>query len=569
MAITEIQRLQERVHTLEQLLDAHERTAVEQAARLEEAHAAMQQRAVERNRELLAALGKLTQQEEAFRMLFEEAPVAYHEIDCFGVILRVNRAECRLLGYPSEEMVGRPIWEFVAPSDRDVSRAATLAKLSAVQPLTPSRRKYLTSRNAILVLEIHESYLLDCEGKIQGIRTALIDITARVRAERELQSAKEAAEAASRAKSEFLANMSHEIRTPMNAVIGLTDLAMAAASPGQVEYLALVKESAESLLTIINDILDFSKIEAGKLVIEEIPFELRETIETTVKTMESRAREKGLALTVSMAPEVPGAVRGDRCRFRQVLVNLISNAIKFTHVGRVEIWVKAEETGDTVRVEVAVRDTGIGMTAEQKRRIFDAFEQADNSMSRRFGGTGLGLAISSNLATLMGGRIRVESTPGMGSTFSFECALKPYVGRIAEHAPNRVDAMAPLNVLLAEDSRVNQRVACEMLQRAGHQVAVAGDGFQAVALAGQQSFDLILMDLHMPGMDGLAATREIRSRLPGGGPKIVAMTACAMAADRERCLEAGMDGYVSKPVTMEALVREMCRVVTAAVPQAV
>ncbi|MBM4440043.1 MAG: GAF domain-containing protein [Candidatus Rokubacteria bacterium] len=374
---------------------------------------------------------------------------------------------------------------------------------------------------------------------------------------REIDDKNRQLEVASRHKSEFLAHMSHELRTPMNGVIGMAELALGTElTEVQRDYLTTVKVSAESLLSLINDILDVSKIEAGRLELEAVPFSLRQTVDLVVKSLAHPARQKGLTLAASLAPGVPDGVVGDPGRLRQVLVNLVGNALKFTAQGGITVSV-AEERGDAAPapLHIAVTDTGIGIAPEHQAKVFEAFTQADASTARRFGGTGLGLTISSQLVRMMGGRIWVESEPGRGSTFHFTVRLPRAAAPVASEAvadPSRPAARTtarPRRVLLAEDSVPNQKVARGFLERWGHTVEVAGNGRAALAALERAAFDLVLMDVHMPEMDGFEATAAIRAR-EGAGARIpiIAMTADAMQGDRERCLAAGMDGYVTKPV---------------------
>jgi two-component system sensor histidine kinase/response regulator len=375
----------------------------------------------------------------------------------------------------------------------------------------------------------------------------------------QMREAKEGAELANRSKGQFLANMSHEIRTPMNAIVGMTRIALESElTSDQRDCLEAVRTSADALLEIINDILDFSKIEAGKLDLESIPFSISDVLDDTLTVFSWRAREKGLELSVRRDADVPEMLLGDPGRLRQILVNLIGNGIKFTERGEVRASVAPTRNADgrdTIRLQFAVRDTGIGIPADKQASIFRAFEQADGSTTRKYGGTGLGLAITQHLVELMGGRLQVESRPGEGSTFHFTAAF----GR-AVSAPIPVPIVAPpifpsrrsksLEVLLVEDGVINQKLAIRLLEKKGHRVTIACNGKEALTALERQSFDVVLMDLQMPEMGGLEATDIIRRRENGTGRHvpIVAMTARALRGDEERCLQAGMDGYVSKPV---------------------
>ena len=495
------------------------------------------------------AITPLSNSRQVIRCLNEALAIT----DPRGIIRLANPALCRLTGHEPQELEGRDLgilW------DSSCSWPGGFDMRWRRGHDTITEGALITRDGASVPVLLSIAPVRDERERVMGLVATMRDITVRKRTEGELRKAKDAAEAATRAKSEFLATMSHEIRTPMNGVIGMTEvLRDTRLNTDQRDYVDTIKLSGQALLDIINDILDFSKIEAGRIEIDDESFDVRLLINEVVELCQRDADKKGLGLRAWVDPGMPKRAYADPIRLRQILMNLVSNAVKFTAEGYVELRARAEPRGrDGWWLDFAVEDTGIGIPENRMDRLFESFSQLDSSVTRQFGGTGLGLAISKRLAERMGGGISAQSVEGRGSCFH----VRIRAGSARAAVPEPIDLNQVLfsetrrrRVLLAEDNPVNQKVAVLFLDRLGYDVVVVEDGEAALTAIASEPFDIVLMDVQMPVMDGLEATRRLRTW--NRDIYVIAMTANALRGDREACLEAGMDDYLSKPVTPERL----------------
>ncbi len=488
--------------------------------------------------------------------------------DINGVYLSCNRRFEQFFGVPQAEIIGKTDYDFVDKELADFFRAHDRMAMEADSPSVNEELITFASDGHQELLETVKSPMYGPDGTLIGVLGMSRNITERKQIEQALLEAKESAEAANRAKSEFLANMSHEIRTPMNGLLGMAQLLrFTDLTPEQDEYLRSIELSADSLLQIINDILDLSKVESGKIELEYADFSLRKALADVITIQQARILEKQLTLQRELDAGLPAVVRGDQLRIKQILINLLSNAVKFTEHGSIGIALSVIDRSDSqVRVRMTVSDTGIGMTRETIEKIFKPFEQADTSTTRRFGGTGLGLTICRKLAELMGGTIRVESSPGVGSSFHLELPFEMSTAmQTAETQPK--DALAtperPLNILIAEDNLLNQRMLEMILHKIGHQSISTNNGKEALERWQQGGIDAVLLDIQMPVMDGEEALAAIRSRdrQTGSHTPVIALTADVLQGTEARLLQAGFDAYLTKPVRVKALADELQRLI--------
>jgi PAS domain S-box-containing protein len=504
--------------------------------------------------DMVEALERTERSEERLRLAMETADIHVWELDFRRrELINIGAAANFYSEEATYERLSRDVWSTIDERDLPMVREAWRRHEEEGAPYRPEYRTRRTDGKEVWV-QGAVRYLTDVNGKPLRMIGALQNITARKASERALVQAKDEAESATRAKSAFLATMSHEIRTPLNGVLGMAQaMGMGELSEPQRGRLDVIKQSGESLLAILNDVLDLSKIEAGKLEVEHAEFDLEETVQGALSAFAATAQAKGLALTLHIQPAARGVYMGDSVRVRQILYNLISNGLKFTGQGEVNVTVSRR--GRRLRLRVA--DTGIGIAPEKLTGLFQKFEQADASTTRRYGGTGLGLAICRDLAALMGGEIRVESTPGDGATFTVDLPLERTADAperrlpaACEH-PAVLDGGATIRVLAAEDNSMNQLVLRTLLAQIGIEPTIVGNGREAVEAWASEPWDMILMDVQMPEVDGPTATGMIRARERAAGlarTPIIALTANAMAHQTAEYLAAGMDGFVAKPI---------------------
>lgn len=523
--------------------------------------------------QLSAKAAELRASEQEARQLALVAENAKDSIiitDSDGMVLWVNKAFCELTGYRREEVLGRKPGHLLQGPETDPAAVEAIGEALAGGQRTYAKILNYTKTRQTYWVEMDIVPVIGNDGQVEKFIAIERDVTERTNLEKAREDALEAAESAARSKSQFLAMMSHEIRTPMNGVLGTLGLLDEMTMPDeQRELVAVARESGEFLLTILNDILDFSKLEAGKLQLEDVAFNLRQLIRGTVSICSAQAKAKRLTLTSDIAPQAPEYIIGDPGRIRQMLLNFLSNAIKFTEKGSVFLHVDARpSSGGQIGVCFSVEDTGMGIPDEKRNLLFQDFSQVDSSTARRFGGTGLGLAITKLLAQQMGGRVWCDSAVGKGSTFYFAAPFKSATKAEIECDSVQADGSMTLDqgnlkVLLAEDNRTNQMIAQSMLRGLGCRVDVAGNGLEAVQAVSERHYDLILMDIQMPDLDGVDATRRIRGRDDAMATiPIIALTANVMAEEKMTYLDAGMNDFIAKPVNKGLLVGAINRVLS-------
>jgi PAS domain S-box-containing protein len=510
---------------------------------------------------------KVRLHEKRYRDLFNHSQALICTHDMEGKLLTVNPATCKLLGFEEQEMLGRNLSEFIPEKHRDKFEDEYLRPISRGNGAISGEFCVLSKGGEEIYL-LYKNYRREEPGAEPYVIGFSQDITDRIKMEKELRFTKQLTDEIARAKESFLAHMSHEIRTPMNGILGIASLlSKTQLESQQRNYLQLIQESANNLLVIVNDILDLEKIVAGKLQLETIPFKIVDKIATTIQSFIYRAEEKELGLIFQNFIPADLVVKGDPYRLSQVLNNILSNALKFTETGHITIVTGIREnTGEMAIVEITISDTGIGIVRERLSTIFEPFEQADATISRKYGGTGLGLAISKNMIEMQNGELSVDSEEGKGSSFTIRL---PYQVSIEEETDNEVQeidykSLGPRKVLVAEDVELNQFLARHILESWDFEVVIAGNGLEAIEELGKDAFDCILMDVQMPEMDGIEATHHIRSLADPvkANIPIIALTANALKGDSEKYLAAGMTDYLAKPFDEERLFRVISRNLT-------
>lgn len=507
----------------------------------------------------IEAENALRQSEEIFRMLSEASPVGIFRTDMKGKVLYVNERLTEIMGISEEQVYAQGWRAAVHPEDWEHFHALWR---NAVQDGTSffDQHRLIKGNKEIAWVGVHAKAVRDANGTMQGYVGAVEDITALRNAHERMREAKESAEAASKAKGEFLANMSHVIRTPLNGILGMAELVLdTKLTEEQRDFLDTLRLSADSLLTVINDILDFSKIEAGRLDLESIDFDLRDASEAAIKTLAFRAEAKGLELLCEIAPDVPEALHGDPTRIRQVVLNLVGNAIKFTENGEIGLKVELEPSAASeLMLHFTVADTGIGIPADKLKLIFDPFSQADSSTTRKYGGTGLGLTISARLVEMMGGKIWVESELHKGTKFHFTTKLERAKDQSVLPAKPQIDMLLGVRVLIVDDNHTNRRILMETLGRWGMRAQTVEGGEEALAemnaaFAKKDPYQLILTDFLMPKMDGFGLIENIRQHPALNTPSIMMLSSSAQHGDSERCQKLGVSAYLMKPIRQSEL----------------
>ncbi|MGE4297683.1 MAG: response regulator [Desulfovibrionaceae bacterium] len=523
-----------------------------------EHRANLERQVAERTRELAFS-------EEKARSLVDIVNDYITEMDLQGRYTFASPKVRNILGYAPEELIDRPFTDFIPPELRPRFLAHFNEHIHQPIPLPPTESVRVHKYGRLVHVEVSTTPIFDMDGSLLGFRSGTRDISERKASEQALVSAKELAEAANEAKTQFLANMSHELRTPLNGIIGMTQLLLRTqVTSDQRELLDLSLESSRHLFRIVSDLLESSNLEVGKVTLMPTPFDLHEMCNTLFRTLQTQAAGKGLALTWSLDQAVPRHVVADAARLKQILINILGNAIKFTSDGTVAAVVSMAEPD---RLRVTVSDTGIGIAPRKQRTIFDSFTLGEDFLTKKFGGTGLGLSISKKLVEMMDGEISVRSTEGEGSVFTVEVRVGLDLPLPAPAMP--VEAPKPsvkrcLSILLAEDEPVNQLFASRILTKHGHHVVVVDDGEKAVETLASGTYDLVLMDIQMPRMNGLDAVRKIRSGGAGennAAIPVIALTAYAMERDRELGNEAGMTAYIAKPFEIESLLEEIKKII--------